>query len=216
MKHVSISFAFALTALALASMGQTITGTTPHAKAGGAAPDPTTGTSPTPPTDQDLEPALPVCSDGQIAAIVRASNQAEVDVSTAVIELLANDAAREVATMIIEDHTAALQQLDQLVQAGDIEPVENDVSKQIDVQADQAIEALSTLPPGELDRAYLAQQLLAHLQTISAGDHVLLPSVKNPALAEMLRAIRPTLVQHTTEVTEAQADLGAQCGGQTQ
>jgi putative membrane protein len=219
MKHASTSVVVGLAMFTLAGVGHDVTSTIRRAKANdGGHASPSTGTTtqadPAAAAEQCKEPALPVCSDAQVAAIVRAANQAEVDVSNAVIDQLASEATREFAQRIIDDHTTALEELDRLLGDANLTPVENDVSAAIDEEADQAIAALEELDGSQLDRAYLAQQLLAHLQTLSTGDHVLLPSAKNTQLTEMIRTKRPVLVQHTQEATQVQSELGRACGGE--
>src|SRR4051812_34492646 len=93
-------------------------------------PPSTTGSTPQE-QQQCLDPALPVCSDGQVVAILQAANQGEIDVAKAVIGRVQDPSVQGLAQTIINDHSAALDKVDQLITSLNIEPIENDNSEEL-------------------------------------------------------------------------------------
>jgi len=146
-------------------------------------------------------------------AILRAENQGEVDVANAVVKRLQDPATRSLAQRIITDHNAALKQLDKLITSTKIEPVENDLSQELDEAADAEISAVSKKKGSDLDVSYAAHEVLDHAQTIAVGDHLLVPSAKNAQLASLLTSLRPTLVTHETLASQALTKVSGACGG---
>jgi putative membrane protein len=164
---------------------------------------------------QCLDPALAVCSDGQVIAILRAANQGEVDVAESVVNRVSDAKVKALAETIISDHNHALDQLDQLITKTGIEPVENDNSEEIAAAADQTIASLKSKKGKALDRDYAADEILDHIQTIGVGDHLLVPSAKNAQLKALLTTLRPTLVKHLQLANQAQTSVSGACGGTT-
>jgi len=157
---------------------------------------------------------LAVCSDGQVIAILQAANQGEIDVAQSVVDRVQTASVRELAQMIIDDHTKARDQLDQLVTSTGIEPVENDNSEELAESADTAIASLKAKKGSELEKSYVAHEILDHIQTIGTGDHLLGPSAKNAQLKATIQALRPTLVKHLQQASQAQGAVSSACGGQ--
>jgi len=160
-----------------------------------------------------LNPALAVCSDGQVIAILQAANQGEIDVAQSVIDRLQDKNVQLLAQTIIDDHTKALDQVDQLSSSAGIEPVENDNSEELAESADTTIASLEKESGDKLEKSYVAHELLDHIQTIGVGDHLLGPSAKNAQLKATIQALRPTLVKHLQLASQAQTAISGACGG---
>jgi putative membrane protein len=162
-----------------------------------------------------LDPALPLCSDGQVIAILQAANQGEIDVAKAVIDRVQNPSVQELAQTIIDDHTAALEKVDQLITSSSIEPIENDNSEELAESADMTIASLQSETGSDLEKSYVAHEIFDHIQTIGTGDHLLGPSATNPQLKATIQAVRPTLVKHLQLASQAQRSISGACGGQS-
>jgi putative membrane protein len=159
-----------------------------------------------------VSPRLKDCADGQIAAIVTAANVGEVELSKALHDKLTTEPARALAKQLIEEHTKAQAELKDVLAKSGISPIENGNSKHLTEMNKVTIEALSKKSGVELDGDFVAHQLLQHAQVIGTLDHVLLPSVKDPALETYLRKVRGEVGDHTKDIAKTQAAVQGPCG----
>jgi predicted outer membrane protein len=157
-----------------------------------------------------LMPISHACSDGQIAAIVKASNDGEILVSESVVGRLQTPVARALAQRLIQDHQLANQQL----QGTGVEPVSNAISATLTKDAQHHVEKLAALSDDELDSTFLTSELLDHARTLGSLDHLLLPSADDPELLRVLSKIRAAVARHTLVVVEAQEKVTGACGGE--
>lgn len=171
-----------------------------------------TGTTDAGATDV-TSPQLAVCSDGQVAAIMHASSMGEIDTAKAVRDRLTDASAKAFAQRMIDDHTALDSALRAVLSAQGITMVESGVSDELTQSAQLTISELSSKSGSELDKAYMDHEVVDHLMDLGVDDHLLGPSIRNPALAQASKQERAAVVQHAQLAVQIQGSLEGQCGG---
>jgi predicted outer membrane protein len=119
-----------------------------------------------------------------------AMDQWEIAFSRLVEQRGQDQQVKELARMVGKDHEQSAQQLQQFAQTVDLQlPQGLPAAKQAKLQV------LSTLPPEELEKAYVSSQKAGHLAAISTyRDHAKM--AKNDQLKQWITQATPKLEQH--------------------
>jgi predicted outer membrane protein len=158
-------------------------------------------------------PLFPVCSDGQVLAILAAELSARVDVANAVRASLASANALDLAEKIITDDSVLRVQVQGEMRETGIAAAPGGVDRQIATEAQWTIQALATKNPPDLDAAYVDGEVLAHLRALGLIDQLLGPSTHDRRIADLLARVRPLVVQHAQAASQAQSELEGACAG---
>lgn len=135
-------------------------------------------------------------NDAQIAAIVVAANQADIDNGELAVENATNDRVRAFGQQMIDAHTAVNQAAGQLVEDLGVIPAPSDISRSIaDGQAAQRAK-LRELDGAAFDRAYIDNEIAYHEAVIDAVKNVLIPNADNDRLKQTLIDVSPAFVSH--------------------
>ena len=135
-------------------------------------------------------------SDPQIAGIVVAANQIDVDAGKLAKSRSKNKEVQEFAQRMITDHTAVNQQAGALVKKLGVKPEGSDTSKALQAGAKENMAKLKGLKGAEFDKAYAAHEVAYHQQVLDAIDKVLMPNAKNAELKGLLEKVRPAIAAH--------------------
>ena len=168
-----------------------------------------------PPADSvavDSAPApAPAVSDAEIAAILAASDTAEIQPSQLAGQKAQNAALREYAQRMINDHGMLSDSLAALAQANGITPAPNAMSEQIQAQTQTTLQRLQGLSGAEFDAAYAQAMADSHQQALTSIETQLVPSAQNAQLRTALeQKVRPAVSMHLDEIRRIQGSLGAQ------
>lgn len=146
-------------------------------------------------------------TDGQIAQVVLVANDGEVMLAQAVLTRAMNASVRDFNTRMVNEHTAARQRVEQLVQAQGIQPQDSPVSQHLQEEVQRLMSALEKTPDAKFDLAAMDAQLTAHARTALTADALLAPQAQNAALQQELQAQRQTVQQHLLEAETLQNTL---------
>jgi putative membrane protein len=135
-------------------------------------------------------------SDPQIAGIVVAANQIDVDAGKLAKSRSKNKEVQEFAQRMITDHTAVNQQAGALVKKLGVTPEESDTSKALKAGAKENMAKLKGLKGAGFDKAYTEHEVAYHQQVLDAIDKVLIPNAKNAELKGLLEKVRPAIAAH--------------------
>lgn len=146
-------------------------------------------------------------SDAQIAAIVVAANQVDIDAGKYAAEKSTNPSVKQFANTMVTDHTAVNKSAVDLVTKLKVTPEENDTSKSLQAGGEKNLENLRTLDGAALDKAYVDHEVAYHEQVIDAIDKVLIPNAQNAELKSLLVSVRPAFIEHLKHAKHLQASL---------
>lgn len=146
-------------------------------------------------------------TDPQIAAIVVAANQVDIDAGKFAAKKSGNAEVKKFAETMVTDHTAVNKSAVELVTKLKVAPVENDTSRALTAGGEKNLSALRTLKGKAFDRAYVDHEVTYHEQVLQALDTVLIPNARNGELKALLVKVRPAFVAHLEHARHLQATL---------
>ncbi|HEU5079120.1 MAG TPA: DUF4142 domain-containing protein [Opitutaceae bacterium] len=151
--------------------------------------------------------AAPKVDDAQIAAIVVAANQVDIDAGKFAADKTKNHEVEAFAKTMVTDHTAVNKSAGDLVAKLKVTPEENDTSRSLKAGGEANIEKLKSLSGSAFDKAYVDHEVAYHEQVIDALDKVLIPNASNAELKALLVQVRPAFVAHLEHAKHLQSSL---------
>jgi putative membrane protein len=135
-------------------------------------------------------------NDEQIAAIVVAANQVDIDAGKAVESKSSNNEVKAFAHRMVGEHTDVNKQATALVTKLKVAPEENAISKGLLSDGRKNLDRLNKLKGKSFDKTYIYQEVVFHKQVLDVIDNKLLPGAKNEELKALLVKVRPAIASH--------------------
>jgi putative membrane protein len=200
-----------ISALALPACKKNNTETPPATAAGsGSAPAPAPAAAPAPPPPPARAPGA--LSDPQIAAIVVAANQVDIDAGNLAIKKTKNAEVKKFAEQMVTDHTSINKAAVDLVTKLKVTPEESDASKGLTSGGADNRAKLEKLDGAAFDKAYVDNEVAYHKAVIDVIDTKLIPSATNADLKSTLVSVKPAIEEHLKHAEMVQAKLGGGSG----
>ena len=149
-------------------------------------------------------------TDPQIAAIVVAANQVDIDAGKLAASRATDPAVKKFGQTMVADHTGVNKSAVELVTKLKVTPEENATSKALKAGGEKNVANLKGLKGAEFDKAYVDNEVTYHQQVLDAVDKTLIPSASNAELKALLVKVRPAFVAHLEHAKHLQASLGKQ------
>jgi len=146
-------------------------------------------------------------NDAQIAAIVVAANQVDIDAGKLAESKAKSAEVKEFARRMVTDHTGVNKQATALVTKLHVKPEENATSESLKKSGADTRKRLEGLKAAEFDRAYVDNEVTYHQTVLDAVDKTLIPNAKNEELKALLIKVRPAFVAHLDHAKHIQASL---------
>lgn len=147
-------------------------------------------------------------TDPQIAAIVVAANQVDIDAGKLAQAKASSKAVKDFAQRMITDHGGVNKSATELVTKLQVTPEPNDTSKSLQKGGDDNLAALKKLDGAAFDKAYVDHEVVYHQAVLDAVDQTLIPNAKNAELKALLVKVRPAFVAHLEHARQLQSSLG--------
>lgn len=141
-------------------------------------------------------------TDGQILQIVRTLNDGEIKQAKEAEDEGESEAVKQVAEMIISDHEAANEQIDDLLD-GPMNLEDSPLNDMLGKQAEETHELLQDLSGNQYDCNYLQQQVAQHEAAIQTARTQLEPNARDSRVKSFLTAMGPKLEHHLQMAKEA-------------
>jgi putative membrane protein len=146
-------------------------------------------------------------NDAQIAGIVVAANQADIDAGKLAKSKATDKEVKDFAERMITDHTGVNKQASDLAKKLKLKPEESDTSKSLKEGGKANVDALKKLKGAEFDKAYVAHEVTYHQQVLDAIDKTLLPNAKNAELKGLIEKVRPAFEAHLQHAKKIQSAM---------
>jgi putative membrane protein len=146
-------------------------------------------------------------TDPQIAAIVVAANQADIDAGKLAETQAQSKDVQAFAQRMVADHTSVNQTAVNLVHKLGVTPAASPTSDSLQQGGAANLANLKPLQGAPFDRAYIDHEVAYHEQVIDALDKTLIPSAQNAELKALLVKVRPAFVAHLDHAKRVQASL---------
>lgn len=145
--------------------------------------------------------------DAQIAGIVVAANQVDIDAGKLAERSGSSKDVKDFAKMMVASHTQVNKQAGELVKKLKVKPADSDTSKSLKEGGEANVDKLKKLKGKEFDKAYIDNEVTYHQTVIDTVDKSLIPNAKNPELKNMLVSTRPTFVAHLEQARKIQSSM---------
>jgi putative membrane protein len=146
-------------------------------------------------------------SDANIAAIVVAADQVDVDAGNQALAKSTNPEVKKFAQTMVTDHTAVNRKATDLAGKLKLTPEDNDLSKKLKSDAAATADKMGKLSGAEFDKAYVANEIAYHKAVIDVVSKSLIPSAKNPELKKLLEQGAPIFKQHLAHAEQLEKSL---------
>jgi putative membrane protein len=158
-------------------------------------------------TTTTVPPSPSAIPDGEIAAIVVAANQVDIDAGQLALTKSTNAEVKKLAERMVTDHTAVNKSAVELVTKQHIEPVQSDTSKSLAAGGAETRQKLSALEGAAFDKAYVDNEVAYHQAVIDVLKTKLIPSAQNKELKDALVGVAPAFDAHLEHAKQVQAAL---------
>ncbi len=145
--------------------------------------------------------------DPQIAGIVVAANQVDIDAGKLAEKSGSSKDVKDFAKMMVTSHTQVNKQAEELVKKLKVKPADSQTSKTLKEGGEANLDKLKKLKGKEFDKAYIDNEVTYHQTVIDTVDKSLIPNAKNPELKNMLVSTRPTFVAHLEQARKIQSSM---------
>jgi putative membrane protein len=154
-------------------------------------------------------PAAPAVPDAEIAAILAASDTAEIQPSQLALQKAQNAGVKEYAQRMVNDHGMLSDSLAAMARANNLNPAPNAMSQQIQSQTQTTLQSLQGLSGAAFDSAYVRAMADSHQMALTTIDSQLIPSAQNPQLRTAIeQKVRPAVAMHLEQIQQIQGSLG--------
>ncbi|HYC58991.1 MAG TPA: DUF4142 domain-containing protein [Thermoanaerobaculia bacterium] len=148
--------------------------------------------------------ALP---DADIAGIVTAANEGEVQQGNAASARATSADVRSFAQMMVTDHTAALNTARDTFSRNGITPAENYTTRKLRDNSQLTVTNLATYSGAAFDRTYMQTQVDLHQWLLTTLDQALIPSAANAEVRSLLQTQRASVAAHLERARSIRAGL---------
>ena len=151
---------------------------------------------------------LPVrLTDAQIAHIAITANSVDSAAGEFALANVKNASVKEFARAMITEHGEANRKAKALATKLALVPEDNDASRALRSDADQARAALMGRSGADFDRAYIDHEVQAHQGVLDQLDQNLIPGAQDAELRSLLQAVRPMVAGHLDRAKRIQPTI---------
>ena len=152
--------------------------------------------------------AAPAVNDAQIAAIVVAANQVDIDAGKLAESKATNAKVKAFARQMVTDHSSVNKSASALVKKLGVTPEPNETSRSLTAGGEQNRSSLQGKSGADFDKAYIDNEVTYHQTVLDALDQTLIPNAQNAELKNMLVTTRPAFEAHLKMAKDVQGSLG--------
>ena len=152
-------------------------------------------------------PAAPAVTDPQIAAIVVAANNVDIDAGKMAQAKSKTASVKAFGKMMVTDHSAVNTQATNLVTKLNVTPEESETSRAMSDKGKATAESLSKMTGAAFDKAYIDNEVTYHQAVLDAIDKTLVPNAQNAELKALLEQTRPAIAAHLKAAQDIQAKM---------
>lgn len=153
--------------------------------------------------------AATALSDPQIAAIVIAADDVDIQGGQQALTMATDQKVKDFAQRMITDHSAVNEQVHDLLTKLNAAPAPNPTSDALLHGGREVATRLGALSGAAYDRAYIDSEVTTHQQVIHTAQTQLAPAAQSPELKDLLQKTMPVLQAHLDMAKQIQSSLPA-------
>jgi putative membrane protein len=127
-------------------------------------------------------------TDPQIAMIAVTADTIDIDAGKLAAEKTTNPKVKDLAELMVRDHTSVNNQATALAQKLNPTPQESATSQALKADGDKEATRLKGLTATAFDKAYVDNEVAYHEKVLGAVDNTLIPNAKTQSLRTCLKA----------------------------
>lgn len=158
----------------------------------------------------------PAMSDEEILGVLRAVDDAELDLAELGRRQAASEGVRQYAAMMMRQHETARAH-EHAIETSARLPASDatDAARHVKTQASSAVDELRRRSGAEFDLLFVETQIRAHRDVLGTIDRVLLPSARKDEVKTLVAGTRRFVEEHLAKAEALQRELaGAEGTGQ--
>ena len=148
--------------------------------------------------------------DPEIAHVAVTANAIDVQTAQLALQRAQDAEVKAFAETMITDHTAVNEQAVALAGRLGVTPADNEVSRSLREDAEDARTKIDDLSGASFDRSYIAREVTYHEAVLHALDNVLIPQADNAELKALLQGVRPAIAVHLAHARSLAAALASE------
>jgi putative membrane protein len=160
-------------------------------------------------SDTAAAPAAPAITDGNIVAIFVAANDADIKNGQQAKGKSKNKQVKDFADRMIQDHSAAKKEAQDLASRLNITADDNDTSKQLESDTDAMRDSLGKMTGSAYDKNYIDDEVAIHEKVLGALDNTLIPNAQNADLKSLLQHARDIVQSHLDHAKSIQTKMAS-------
>ena len=145
--------------------------------------------------------------DGNIAAMVLASNNTDISYARLVPSRAQREDVMKFAERMLTDHTGVNALVTDLLRRLDLAPEENTASLDLRDESANRRDILRELSGFTFDSAYMENEVAYHRQFLASIDNVMAPAARNGELKNHLLVLRPAVAAHLAHAEQTRANV---------
>jgi len=155
------------------------------------------------------EPAPPLLTDAQIAKVLVAVDQGEIDQAKVAQKKSKNPKVKKFAQHMIQQHTKSKQKSTKLAKKAKLAPEDSSVAAVLTGKATAQLDSLKTADAATIDGLYLSGQAEQHKEVLELVNKQLIPSAQHEGLKALLGEVKTMVEEHTAEAKLLQDAVAA-------
>jgi len=151
----------------------------------------------------------PALTDGNIVAIFVAANDADIKNGQQAKSKSKNTSVKSFADRMIQDHSAAKKEAQDLAGRVNITADDNDASRQLMSDTDAMRDSLGKMTGTAYDKNYIDDEVAIHQKVLDTLDNTLIPNAQNPDLKTLLTHARDIVQSHLEHAKSLQNQMAS-------
>ena len=147
--------------------------------------------------------------DGNIAAMLLASNNTDISYARMVPSRALRDDVKEFAQRMITDHLGVNALLTEMLAKIELSPDDNMASLDLRDESAERREAMRDLSDFAFDSAYITNEVSYHRRFLASLDNIMIPAARNAELKSLLNSVRPAVAAHLAHAEQVWANVMA-------
>lgn len=151
----------------------------------------------------------PALTDGNIVAIFVAANDADIKNGQQAKSKSKSTQVKSFADRMIQDHSAAKKEAQDLAGRLNINAEDNDASRQLMSDTDAMRDSLGKMSGLAYDKNYIDDEVAIHEKVLGTLDNTLIPNAQNPDLKTLLTHARDIVQSHLEHAKSLQSQMAS-------
>jgi putative membrane protein len=151
--------------------------------------------------------ARPMPSDGNIAAILLAANNADISYARLAQTRAQSPAVRDFAQRMLADHAAVNELLNAVLNSSKLVAADSHESLKFRDVSAATRDLLRKLDAAAFDSSYVANEVSCQIQLLQSIDRDLQPLAAQPQLRQLITDIRPKVAEHLEAARQLRTTL---------